>query len=365
VKRLVVLSAFLLLVAACGGTTKDTTEPGANPGDSGVSSSVPADGEPLTLADFIPGFNPDQFSDTDFRAQELKIQEQVAACVATEGFEYVPFVQSDIGGGFSIEDFGGLEYAQKFGLGISTFLLQEEGQFQTEEDFKNQDPNQPIIDAMTEGERDEYFRLLYGGEPQIIVDTPQSEIEAMSPEERDQFFSEAYDNWKPEGCFYQAQTDVFNQGAAEAFYEEFGDRLSTIFTRIESDPRIVEANKQWTVCMTEKGQAFEDPQAMYEYFSSKVNEVMGWSINTGSVREEESVSGTTVVVVESEGGVSGEQYDKEALQAIMDEEIDAAVANVECSQDMQKTFEAVYKDLEQQFVSENLADLQRFKDENS
>ncbi|VAW04417.1 hypothetical protein MNBD_ACTINO02-870, partial [hydrothermal vent metagenome] len=65
------------------------------------------------------------------------------------------------------------------------------------------------------------------------------------------------------------------------------------------------------------------------------------------------------------GGLSGEQYDKEALQAIMDEEIDAAVANVECSQDMQKTFEAVYKDLEQQFVSENLADLQRFKDENS
>jgi len=362
VKRLVVLSAFLVLVAACGGTTKDTTDPGANPGESGTSSSVPADGAPLTLTDFIPGFNPDQFSDTDFRAQELKIQEQVAACMATEGFQYIPFVQSDIGGGLSREDFGGLEYAKEYGLGISTYILQEQGRNQTEEDFKNQDPNQPIIDAMTESEREEYFRLLYGGEPQIIVDTPQSEIEAMSPEERDQFFSEAYDNWQPEGCFYEAQTEAFNQGAAEAFYEEFGDRLSTIFMRVESDPRIVDANKQWAVCMTEKGQDFRDPQAMYEYFDSKVNEVMGWSFSQES--EGGGVTGTTFVEEDPGDGGFG-NYDKEALQAIMDEEITAAVANVECSEDMQKTFETVYKDLEQQFVTENLADLQQFKDENS
>ncbi|VAW07089.1 Twin-arginine translocation protein TatB, partial [hydrothermal vent metagenome] len=329
-KRLAVVSAFLVVVAACGGTTKDTTDPGTGSDGTTTTSSAPADVGSLTMADFIPGFDPDLFNETDYRAQELKIQESVATCMAAEGFEYIPFVQSDIGGGLSREDFGGLEYAKEYGLGISTYILQEQGRGQTEEDFKNQDPNQPIIDAMTEGERDEYFRLLYGGEPQIIVDTPQSEIEAMSPEERDQFFSEAYDNWEPEGCFYEAQTDVFNQGAAEAFYEEFGDRLSTIFMRIESDPRIVEANKQWTVCMTEKGQAFEDPQAMYEYFDTKVNEVMGWSIGRELESEEGSVSGTTMVVFDSEGGLSGEQYDKEALQAIMDEEIDAAVANVEC-----------------------------------
>ncbi|GBE25852.1 hypothetical protein BMS3Bbin02_02142 [bacterium BMS3Bbin02] len=360
-KRLVVVSAFLLLVAACGGTVKDTTAPGEGPDASVTPSSTPAGDGTLEMSDFIPGFDPDQFENTDFRAQELEVQQSVAACMAAEGFEYIPYVQSGIGGGFEFEDFQGEEFAKKYGLGISTFILQEPGQDQAAEDFENQDPNQPIVDAMSEAEREEYQRLLYGGGPPIVEDTPQEVLEAMTPEELEQFYDEAFSDWEPDGCFYQAQTEAFDMGASQAFYEEFGDRLSDIYMRVESDPRIVDANKQWAVCMTEKGQSFADQEEMYRYFDAKVSEVMGWSPES----EGDSVSGTTVVEFESEGGELGERYDKEALQAIMDEEITVAVANFECSTEMQKTFEAVYKELEQQFVSENLADLQRFKDENS
>ncbi|VAW08542.1 hypothetical protein MNBD_ACTINO02-3009 [hydrothermal vent metagenome] len=360
-KRLAVVSAFLLLVAACGGTTNDPTAPVAGTNASDTTSPATTGDGTLEMSDFIPGFDPDQFETIDFRAQELKVQQSVAACMAAEGFEYIPYVQSGIGGGFESADFQGEEFAKEYGLGISTFILQEQGQDQAAEDFENQDPNQPIVDAMSEAERQEYQRLLYGGGPPIVEDTPQEVLEAMTPDEREQFYDDAFSNWEPDGCFYQAQTEAFDVGAANAFYDEFGERLSDLYMRVESDPRIVAANKQWTVCMTEKGQSFADQEEMYRYFDAKVNELMGWSPEP----EGDRVSGTTVVEFESEGGESGERYDKEALQALMEEEITVAVANFECSADMQKTFEAVYKDLERRFVNENLAELQRFKDENS
>jgi hypothetical protein len=196
-----IVAAFVLLLGACGGTATETTDTGApdaandqsqqdSTGTSGTTddtttttsgSAVDAgdDGE-LTLADFIPGAV--QFDEnTDWRAQEMEVQQQVAECMAAEGFEYIPFVPSDVGGGFVGDAFDEEEYVKTYGFGVSTWVLQDQAFQEGEgEDPYASDPNQEIVNAMDEVEQEEYYRVLYGGEPDIITNTPQEELDAMT-----------------------------------------------------------------------------------------------------------------------------------------------------------------------------------------
>ena len=397
--------AIAVLMAACGGSAADTeqfddtqsqttqsdqTESTADdttaaPGDVSLDGIDLGDDGELSLDDFIPGMQAGPMDDAGFRAQEMEIQQQVAECMAAEGFEYIPFVPSDIGGGFGFgeEDHG--EWVKKYGFGISTEVLMQEEYGEGSDPWAD-DPNREIVEAMDELEQEEYFRVLHGGEPEIIEDTPWEEIEAMTPEEQEQFFDEAYRDWQPTGCMNEAYEEAYGGGEADmAFWEEFGDDFEEFWTRAEADPRIVEAEAGWSACMAEKGHEFADQEEMYTYlfgtevggeyvegeFQARVNEVVTWPWDEF---EEEGFVDTTVVMTE-EGEESSEyeeeefeypepEYDIELLQPLIDEEISLAVADWECSQDMQQLYETVYKEIEQQFVEENLDRLVAFKAEN-
>ncbi|MEA2002231.1 MAG: hypothetical protein U9N84_10170 [Actinomycetota bacterium] len=403
---LVMLATMAVLVAACGGTTTETTagtaaattpagsdEPqGSNDVSAEETTDTPSgeidlgeDGV-LGLDDFIPGFGAQDFDESDFRAQEVEIQQQIAVCMAAEGFEYVPFVPSDIGGGFGYDEFDEEEYVKQFGFGVSTWVLQEEQfAYDEESDPYADDPNQAIVEAMDDAEREEYFRLLHGGEPDIIANTPQEEIEAMSPEEMEEFYNSAYENWQPDGCMNNAYDEAFGGGDDMAFWEEFGEDFEDVYIRAESDPRIIKAQADWSSCMAEKGHNFPTQQDMYSYFwgdefgegefSKRVNELITWpEQDFGGDFEEGEGSATGGVTVTAVGGAEGDdgefeyygpEYDLELLQPLIDEELAVATADYECSQDMRDLFEVVYKDLEQQFVDENMDRLLAFKKENS
>ena len=224
-RRFAAAIAIAVLVAACGGTTaesdgneaasaegtpttvQETTEA---PGEvSADDIDLGEDGE-LSLDDFIPGMQTGPMDESDFRAEEMAIQQQVAECMAAEGFEYIPFVPSDVGGGFGFEEEDQGEWVKKYGFGISTFvLMEEEMRYDEESDPWADDPNQEIVEAMDEVEQEEYFRLLHGGEPPIIEETPWEEIEAMSPEEQEAFFDEAYRDWEPTGCMNEAYEEAY------------------------------------------------------------------------------------------------------------------------------------------------------------
>ena len=406
-KRLfVMLAALAVLVAACGGTTSETTaandasvtgaSDGTNTseGDSTESSDssnpdeidLGDDGE-LTLQDFIPGaFSFDE--NTDFRSEEMQIQQTIAACMAEEGFEYIPFVPTDIGGGFGFDEFDEEEYVKTYGFGVATWILQEE-QFVYDEDsdpYAN-DPNQEIVDAMDEFEMEEYYRVLHGGEPDIITNTPPEELEAMSEEELMAFYDEAYADWQPDGCYNEAYEEAYGGGEADqAFWEEFGQDFEDMYSRAESDPRIVKAQADWSACMAEKGHDYATQDDMYGYFygtesagqwvegefQQKVNEVVTYpDYGFGEGVEEDSSGGVATTVggvVEGEDGeyeYYGPEYDIEELQPLIDEEIAVAVANYECSKDMRDLFTEVYEDLEKQFIEENLDRLMAFREANA
>jgi len=389
VKRFCILIVAVgFLMAACGGTTSSTTVGPGTTGDdqtttTGSETTDPSDDGELTLADFFGGTDYSEFDEADYRAQELEIQQQVAECMAAEGFEYIPFVPSGIGGGFA--GFDEEEYVKTYGFGISTWVLQQDS-FGPENDPYAQDPNQQIVEAMDDAERDEYYRLLHGGEPEIITNTPPEELEAMSPEELDQFYNEAFQNWEPDGCYNEASSDYYNDGQAQAFYEEFGEDLDAFYLQAESDPRLTQAQADWSTCMADKGHDFASQEEMYAYFygdengegefSKKVNELITWPDGGGGF-------GTvaTTIAVAGGGTDSGDQsveptddgvfepvqpeYDIEELQPYINEEISVATANYECSRDMQSVWEEVYQDLERQFIEQNLDRLTAFQAEHS
>jgi len=398
------LFALALLAAACGGTTTETTTGDAaaaseaiDPTDTSSSESDDAaetsdsdeldlgeDGE-LTLDDFIPGARAWD-GETDWRSEEMAIQQQIAECMAAEGFDYIPFVPSDVGGGFVFDEFDEEEYVKTYGFGVSTWVIQEAEMFEGDEgeDPWSNDPNQEIIDAMDEFEQEEYFRVLHGGQPDIIENTPQEEIDAMTEEERMAFYDEAYMNWMPDGCYNEAYEEAYGGGEADmAFWEEFGQDFEDLYSRVESDQRIVDLQADWSACMADKGYDYATQDDMYSYFYGtetggtwvegefqlKVNEVVTWP-DYGFDEEFVEEGGTVVTSISGVEGEDGEweyqgpEYDLEELQPLIDEEIAIATANYECSRDMQHVWEEVYKDIEQQFIDQNYDRLLAFLEQH-
>ncbi len=392
VKRVyVVLIAIGLMVAACGGTTTDTTVASAAQetqvtAGATTSSEAPAtetegsDGEVdlgedgvLTLDDFIPG-GATNYEEIDWREQEVAVQQVVAECMAAEGFDYVPFVPSDVDGGFYIEEEWDQEsYVKEHGFGVATWVIDDrnfgigdEGEF---EDPFADDPNQAIVDAMDELEREEYYRVLHGGEPEIIENTPWEEIEAMTPEEQDAFYNEAYNDWEPSGCYNEAWEDSYNEDATQAFYEEFSADLEAVFTDMESDPRIVEAQAGWSGCMADAGHNFASQEEMYGYFygdqfgDSEFSEAVNALITYPEYDETSDEELTEEELNDPARWMP--QFDIEELQPYIDEEIAVATADYECSKEMEGLWEEVYTDLQEQFLEDNMDRLMAYLEANA
>ena len=391
-KRLIwILAVMALVVAACGGGASTETTGGdaaatqaseadeAEDGNAGsedadpTSDDAPDDDGELTLDDFIPGFSPGSFEDVDWRSEELRVQQVVAECMAAEGFEYVPFVPSDVGGGFGYDEFDREEYVKEFGFGVATWVLMEDafGYGDPEDDPWADDPNIPIVEAMDELEREEYYRILHGSEPEIIENTPWEEIEAMTPEEQEAFYNEAYANWEPDGCYNEAWESAYDAGESQAFYEEFSDDLDAFYERAQSDPKMVKLQTQWATCMADKGHSYANQEEMYAYFygdqygegpfSQQVNELIVWPEPDPSLFEDLEEGEEP----DFDPSLFAPQYDIELLQPLIDEEIAVATADFECSQGMEEAYEEIYKALEAQFIEENMDRLLAFKESHS
>jgi hypothetical protein len=389
VKRFVILIASLaVLLAACGPTTSETTvsssDDGANPQSQdeptsstdpsdpqSETSNVPAAGDDgrLTIDDFIPGSVPFG-ANTDRRAQEMEIQQEISQCMAREGFDYIPFLPSDVGGGYVGADLDEEEYVKTYGFGVSTWVLQDaarNGAGDSEEPLAT-DPNQEIVDAMDQAEQEEYYRVLYGSEPDILANTPQEELDAMTEDELMALYDEANANWQPDGCQNAATENVYGGAAYQeiqtAFWDEFGADYEAIYSRVDSDERVLDAQAKWSECMADEGYDYASPDDMYAYFmgtesggtwvegefQKKFDEHITWPDPPGEEGSDESY---------------GPEYDIEELQPFINEEIAVATADYECSALRREIWEEVYIEYEQAFIEENLDRLTAFKEANS
>ena len=310
------------------------------------SSETTAGSQGESLSDFIPGmpsFDPSnpEAAQAEFRRQEQQAQERIAECMAEQGFEYIPYVPN-----FEEMNFEEADYVEEFGFGFATELLvdPEEMEARMEAEMA-QDPNQAIVEAMSPEEQEAYYEALYGPQPEIDPET-------MSEEE----IQAAFENFEPSGCQTEAYEEVFDQGAAQAFYEEFGAQLEEFFRRAESDPRIQELDDKWAACMKEKGYDFQRRS----------------DAELSILRQLEAVGVVTDLEVSPDGelmgfgmeGLGPDDPRRSEVEAIAEEELAVAKATFECEEGLDEVYQEVYRELEREFIEQHRAELERFRKEH-
>jgi len=304
-----------------------------------------------TITDFIPGALAfDEASGADqFRALEQKAQESIAKCMAEQGFDYIPYVESQSQGGF-MEAESEEEFVDLYGFGIATSLLadQEMDEEAMDEEMAR-NPNYAIEEALSDAEREAYSEALYGAQPDI-------DFENMTEEEIDAAFA-AFEAAGPTGCMDTAYSEVYEQGADQAFYEEFGSALEDTFANIESDPRIAELESQWSTCMADRGYDYATQGDIEKYLLHRLEDA-------GAITDLEISPDGGGFGYGSEGIEPGSPME-DAVKEIAAEEVAIAKDALACSKDQEKVYREVYEEAEQRFIDEHRAELEQFKKDHS
>lgn len=343
-------AALLMTAAACGSTSGEADDaPAGTAEETSTTTAAPESGEePASLNSFF-GFDPNDpdASREQFRRWERRQQELIAACMANQGFEYVPVVTTSSVTGFGLDE---EQFAREQGFGISTrFDL-------LDENYPPQppDPNDAITAAMSESESDAYYAALYGEE---------TELEAGAEESAATFWGG--------GCQGEAAQEVFGQ--ADAIFSELEPLLNDLQERVDADPRLAGADQGWTACMSDRGFQYEDAddvwntalddlQKRYEAIAGSSDPFAGWS----DERIQEFLANSSPQELddfyEQFDRQARQNVDEEALAALQQEEIALAVANYECGEERRQLVQEVQSEYEKEFIRQNQDALLRARD---
>jgi len=281
-RRVSVLTASILVVAAllldaCSPTASSESTGPSDAGNAANAGNSAAGGQPqvgpldamLTTAGFGPdGESPEdrlEFAVTAFRQQE----EQIAACMAELGFEYLPNIQGSPV--LLLPDTPpptGRDFAQTYGFGISVELpISEFGHLVFSGD-PAADPNIELVAGMSDAEAAAWREALYGTNP-------------------DGSFLGDYDTETSPACLWQ----VFrNQSASGEEFSAIRAEIDTFFNGILNDlrPEFTPLNAEWSACMAEQGfgqfrsprQAETDLIAEWDAIPRTLNQATSmWDIN--------------------------------------------------------------------------------------
>ena len=372
----------------------DTTETSAvhaeDPAESSTTTTTsPADetdaedpDQPETLAGYlgVPWLSFDLSDQQDmYRRQEQQAQELIAACMAQEGFEYIPAVRPDLDEGFGNP--WDVEYAREYGFGISTTF----GETFALDDSDWVDPNQAIIEALSESERNAYFEILYGFSDAAAPLDPESPADSdgssgIATESEGEGTAEAepsvdaYEDLFGQSCSGQAYEQVYAIGRFEEIYEQLD--LESMFERMEADPRVKDFGDDWADCMRERGYEYDEPDALYDSvyieFGDRLKEITGSSgglfgdFEDMSAEEyEELFADKSPEEIEDYYGKAEQEavadIDQEALGELQEQERELAVDNAECSDGLLELYAKIGREYEARFIEENRAVLEQFR----
>lgn len=347
--------ALGLVAAACGNDETAATE-AASP----LSEFL---GEDLWGGDF---------NEEDFAAEQRLREEKIAACMAEQGFEYIPVDpgQFDIFDGEPGLDYESREYAEKYGFGVTTerfsqaevgpdLIGYDDSAFeQFEDDGGFVDPNQEIIEAMDPGSQEAYYAALYGDEDDFFpeIDDTMSDEEVAALE--DDF------SFEPTGC----QGEVWADEANNAFYQEFDSELTEMYQAAQDDPRVKAAEQEISDCVADEGLEFtgfdEDIWTRWEDDLFAIEEMIGGF--PGENLTEEDFNAMSEQELNDLFSQPREFTDeaRSRLATIQAEEIKLATTVWDCGggfEAQEKLFQEVMFEYEQQFIDTNADRLSEFK----
>lgn len=264
-----------------------------------------------------------EWDEDSFNREQQETEELVAACMAEEGFEYIPVDQSR-GVMFSDDDWEERqteEWVAANGWGIVQTQAEMEEQQARYEDEEWIDPNQDYVDALSPSEQEAYWATLHG--------------EPMTEEMMDEDGSYEY-SWETAGCYGAAQHEV--QGDNFWDDEEFKplmDKMNGMWEELAKRPESIELDAAWASCMADAGHGgIAKRQDASTAIMDEVNAI--WEDHDG----------------EGEPDYSG-------LDALKEKEIELALADFRCAKEVD--YEAkqlkVQFAMEEQFIQDNKSEL--------
>lgn len=316
-----------LALTAC--TESSTPAP---PGDAGGrSAQAPAAVGPLE--EYL-GVGDRQAGTDD--GLDLRIEEELARCMAAEGFEYVPYVDTSFDATVTADgrvlmkpaDFPDLppdEFAQQFGYGISTKGLG------AERSAAQKNPNDAIVARMSVAQRVAYHQAFYGR--QVALDD-EGYLAGTSLSNSDSSCSGRAYALEPTDQ-ERARSEKRITRVQESF-DSLLDRVRALRDQQDQDPRVSAATATWGTCLAAAGHpgftALDQPRA---HVRKLAEGVLGPDL-TGNA-------------------------DAARLADLRAVEIALAVADATCAKAWRATYDVVQRDLEGAFVRENLAELEAFR----
>jgi hypothetical protein len=282
-----VLLPLLAVLAATGcsgdpaGSSTTSPSSAAATGSTEATSSAPS---PSPSASGLPGILEFGLSSEEFTDKVERTQALMAECMAAAGFEYVPVdVQTIVAAQARVRTEPGYTrqtFKEKWGFAIST-------RFDNVVRTTGLGPqNVRIMESLGEADRVAYERTLWG-------DNPLADF-AFTLDEED--FSST------DGCTREAVAQVFTAEQLEGTYSNPKDVL------VDNDPRIVEARRNWSACMGEKGYEYEEDQdEIIEEYEDRLAEL---------------TEGDDPATLTGERAA--------ALKELQEEEVAVAVADLEC-----------------------------------
>lgn len=339
-------SRTLICVGVAGLAAAALVLSGCSKGDSPTNTSTEWTPGPLDeYLSQIYGWNLDDERSTEelqneSDQQNRQVEEKVAACMAEQGFEYIPSLNN--GGVFYGSDdldveWGTLEFAQQYGYGISTNPWGDGMPADTDEWV---DPNQEYVDAMSESERVAYEEALWG-----------PPVEYSGDEE------ETYEyNWEQSGCYGVAQHEVYGNTDTDVSdqFSSLSDEVDRFWEGMYDSPAYLEANASWASCMADAGYSgLTDPnnaeQGLYDEYST----LQGWNDP-----DYNKLAENWDWEAEPEGPPLPE-VNATAVKAFTEKEISQAVADFTCRADTKydATVQEIYLSRQQDFVDQHRAEL--------
>ena len=366
-------------VTACGGSSQveSAEEQNGETGEEEASEEEASENgaEETSVAAFF-GFDPNDpdASAAQFARLNMRQQDLVAACMRNQGFEYVPAVPPIDAQDFVFDE---EEYAREQGFGIS---IEWRGGDSILEQWVN--PNQAIEEGLSASERNAYQEALYGTPTGLEFGSiPSSGLESGDDDsasaeefasaeelEASEVESELEESFWGGGCTGEASQEVY--GKVDEVYSELEPMFTELQERVESDPRVVEASREWTTCMADRGYDFQTVEELWdrglEEIRTRHNELIGRSDPFAGWTEEEveifwETSSPEAIddFYEQHESQTRQDVDQEALAALQQEERDLAVANYECGEKQREIAQEVTQELESKFISENRDTLER------
>jgi hypothetical protein len=272
---------------------------------------------PLTEYTEVIYGNQDQ---DDFVKQQVEVEKLVAACMAEEGFEYIPVDQNQgqVVSSEEMEDTDTEEWVASHGYGMSQ--TPEEIEDSNDNAVEWVDPNQPYIESLSEGEATAFYEVLYGVQP--------------TDEELNEDGSYDY-KWEDAGCQGAAQHEI--QG--ESVYEQeenkaLFDSMNAIYEDLVANPEMKKLDTEWASCMADAG---------YPDFKGKQEAVQNVIDKSNALWEENPETGPT----------------EEQQAEVREYELDLAMADFKCADKMDYTNKAtaIQFELEEQFIADHKAEL--------